>query len=760
MHRLIPDFILHRYEQSETTDSFPAVCLLVDISGFTPLTNALVDHGIQGAEILADLLAAVFNPLVTIVHQQNGFIANFVGDAFKAIFPLQDNTTYQRALTAACRIRDHISQHNRFDTPFGSFSFAVKLAIADGSVEWGIWRYENPTAAQQAVYYFEGEGLAACLAADSIAQAGDLVITQAVYNHLQPLLPKSRLVANDHWQAGDVSAAHWLPPLNTAPASTEIDPAATAFYPLELLQSRTRGEFRQVVTVFINLQTIPEADTFAPLFLKLLEEYGGYLGRMGRIGSQDQGTTLLLLWGAPHSFENNIARALQFTLALQSGTTVPFKVGITHHLAFAGFVGSPEREEYTCYGSYVNQAARQMSAADWGEIWLDAETAIQAEAAFRVVYNGTIPLKGFDRPQPIYQLVGQYASTDNLLYTTSTMFGREQEFNTLLAAIQPLLDGRFGGLITIRGEAGIGKSRLLNEFFQAEFVTTHTQIFICQTDEILRQSLNPFIYWLRRYFDQSAAASKIENKNRFQNKFNPLVAQTAAALQPELERVHSFLGALLGLRWPNSLYEQVESKLRFDNTLQAIVTLLKAASEQRPVILVLEDVHWLDPDSQQLIEMILRQTDHFPLMLLATTRPAESDVAWISLPAPIPQTTIELQALPNEVLNELAQMLLNGPITADLLAIMTHRAEGNPFFVEQLLLYLQEQRLLRKQEGVWTIRDHDHLQSTLPRDVRAVLVARLDRLTNEVKQVVQTAAVLGREFSVRVLMQMLREDEL
>jgi len=760
MHPLVPHFIIEKFRQGTDRGHFPAVCLFVDISGFTPLTNALMAHGPEGAELVADALAHIFSPLLQIIDEQGGFVAAFAGDAFKAVFPLDGAgpvTAYQRAAVAAWSIRGVAARQTALATPMGDFTFTVKASLAAGPVAWRIWRGEEAAAGQNAVYAFAGEGLARCLEADAMATAGEIVMTAAVAGQLPeeaiivtPVQDFRRLEAID---AALVEDTPPLPPRKRRPAAEAI---AARFFSPSLLHLPLRGEFRQVVTLFVNLQSLPAGGDFARTLLSLLRQYGGYLCRLGQIGTRDQGATLLLFWGAPRSSEQDVTRALRFLLELQAGLATPLKAGVSTGLAFAGFVGSALREEYTCYGTQVNLAARQMVAAEWSQVLLDETTALHARSAFRLDQAQQVRLKGFAGARHVYPLLGRQPEATRPFYR-NRLVGREEELARLAAAIQPLAEGRFGGVVTVSGEAGIGKSRLVHEFLAERLPAGQVQVFRCQTDGILRQSLNPFRYWLRHYFRQSSAAGEQTNKRRFDERLRDLIDETSAEdLRAELRRLRPFLGALVDLRWEDSLYEQLDAQLRFENMLAGIKALVKAESARRPLILHLEDTHWLEPDSRAMLATLTHNVSAYPFLVIATARPPPAaGTEPPTLGAEVPQARIQLAPLAPEMVAALAAARLEGPVAPQLIQLLLKRAGGNPFFAEQLLLYLREQGALVRNGHGWEVQPGAEGQQSLPGDVRQLLVARLDRLPAAVRRVIQAAAILGREFSLPVLARML-----
>ena len=208
MHNLVPQFILQNLAEGKLNGRFPAVTLFVDIHGFTPLTTALMQHGKEGAELIADVLAELFQPLVKIVYRHDGAISGFAGDSFKAIFSFDNapmpHLIYERAVSAGWEIRDHMVKHATYATPFGAFNFQVKASIADGEVIWGIWQaaatHKIDETDQRNAYYFEGEAFSRCLQADSFAAAGDLLLTDEVYTAVSRHRTLTAYPIDNYWR--------------------------------------------------------------------------------------------------------------------------------------------------------------------------------------------------------------------------------------------------------------------------------------------------------------------------------------------------------------------------------------------------------------------------------------------------------------------------------------------------------------------------------------------------------------------------------
>jgi class 3 adenylate cyclase/tetratricopeptide (TPR) repeat protein len=754
MHHLVPDFILEQYTLGNSQGRFKAASLFVDVSGFTAITETLIQHGKEGAEVLAEVMLSIFDPLVKSVYEQGGFIAGFAGDAFTALFPGEGSATCRRALATGWQIKQWMAEKPEHTTPFGTFTFAIRLGLAMGEVEWGILSSEDH---QRKVYYFKGQVIEGCTQAERLASSGELVISAAVRSLLAAKSAKVTLrEMADHFQVESILPGFSRTRLPKAGihALDELSPNTSAFFPLDVLQFPQRGEFRQVVSVFLNLQGFPtpmELEDFIGPFFRLLDQYGGYCCRLD---FGDKGCRLLLFWGAPLSHENDLERALNFFLDLQKTTTIPLRAGITYQMAYAGFAGASLREEYTAYSSRVNLAARLMSSATWGSVWLDEPTALKARHLFKVKPAGSHAFKGFIDPQAVFTVIGQRAAGTKQKFRTG-LIGRQREMSRLLDFITPVFRGQFAGALTVFGEAGIGKSRLISELESVcRKMDSPPAWFLFQTDQVLRQSLNPFKYFLRNYFNQASAHTEARRKRNFDGKIGRLIVRTPdPTVASEIKRTRSFLGALVGLFWAGSLYEQVEPKLRQENTFAALKSLLKAESLCQPVIMQIEDIHWLDDDSRKFLGFLTRNLDGYSLAILVTTR---DEPATDLFAEEARQETFDPGSLTGPDIRTLAEDVLGTSVSPALVDLLLQRTNGNPFFVEQLALFMKEQHLLQAGTQGLTAPAEGVM---VPEDVGIVLAARLDRLTQAVKQVVQTAAVLGREFEVNILSQMLREDE-
>jgi predicted ATPase/class 3 adenylate cyclase len=754
MHRLVPQFILDNYQAQKYHGSFQAVGLLVDVTGFSNMTDALAQHGLHGSEVLADGMRRVFDPMIQSVMQYGGHVVGFAGDAITALFPINGpaQEAYLNALASALSIQEYRSRNASFVTPYGEFNVSVKIGLGTGEARW---RIVKATDNSRATYYFRGSAIDEAVLALSLSKSGDIILGPELHEGLGHLV-------SGHNHGNHLRLAKFSGEIPT-PASVDIPQPnldhLRVFCSHEVSSHDHVGEFRPAVNLFMGIpQDVGQEIQLEGFIQKVFLLQNRYGGLFSRVDIGDKGTNLLMFWGAPIAQENDVERALNFFLELLKETKVPLKAGITYRQAYAGYMGGSLQEEYTCYGWGVNLSARLMMAAGPGEICVDEEIARQAERRFSLQHVGQQKLKGFAQEQNVFKLLKR--KEDDRLVFSGEFVGRESELETLRKFMSPIWNGDFAGMLTIVGEPGIGKSRLVYAFRSSEtFRDNKAYWAVCQADEIVRQSLNPFRYWLKRYFNISEATDEVENKQAFDEKLDSIIASIPDEdLSQSLNRTRSFLGELVGLHWPDSLYEKLDAQGRYDNTVIALSTLLRGESLRQPIVILIEDIHWLDSDTKAFLPYLERTltaeiNKTYPVAIIATSRQAGLEIAFEHAPS----EEIDLNQLAKTDLSHLAENLLGGVAAPSLLEILEERAEGNPFFIEQIVRYLQEEDKLEQGVKGWQIAGEQTLES-LPTDISAILVSRLDRLNREVRDVVQTASVLGREFELRLLSKMLHDD--
>ncbi len=750
MHQLVPEFILRKLGQEELEGEFQATALFIDITGFSTMTETLMQHGQHGAEVLADLMCSVFDPMITTVYQYGGFVSTLAGDAITAIFPSNNKTelSVRQALASAWDIRESVRDRLISTEEYGNFDISARIGLALGSIEWGIITSEHRSA-----YFFRGAAIQKCSQAEQRAMSGQIIVEENAFEFLKDQVEGS--LDEGFYTVTRLNGT--LPEKQDIVEPDTLNQNLTDFFPNSLVNQSHTGEFRQVVNLFIQLPTVrnkAQLQIFMRSLFRLQRKYGGLLNRLD---FGDKGAHLLLFWGVPRTYENDVERALNFILAMQEDTSTPIHAGITYNISHAGFIGNRLREEYTCYGKGVNLSARLMQSAPRGSIWIDQPCARRAEKHHQVEYLGEYKYKGFSDPQPVFSLQEKKDIISQIF--KNKLVGRQKELDQLASFVSPIQEGQFCGAIVVFGEAGSGKSRLIHEFERSNVFESGDILWArCQADQLLQEAFNPFRYWLKQYFDISDSHSSARNKRNFNYHLDQLVAQiNDNQLIEELDRTRSFIASLLGLYWPDSLYEQTEGQVRYNNILSGITSLLIAESTLQPVIIQLEDVHWLDRDSRAFIDHLFEKIHstnpgNCPIAVIATARPTEQT----GLLGSIQHDEIHLSSLSNTEIKLLVENVLQSAADPQLIQVISDHASGNPFFIEQIATYLLEHDSLTAGEQGLKIKTTD--QFPIPTDIRNVLIARFDQLEAELKEVVQVASVLGREFDTNIITQILEHQ--
>lgn len=756
MHRVVPELILENYRAGRFSGEFQAVGMFLDLSGFSTMTDSLMQHGQHGAEVLAGLMRGVFDPLVESIFNYGGKVVSFAGDGILAFFPIEADgdvdAAAMRALASAWTIQQRFKNDSLRQTIYGDFSFSAKIGLSLGAVKWRILRSEDGS---QATYYFRGSAVEDSAFAEHSAKAGEIILTDPLNDLLGDAIRAEPLRDALHRLKRIRAQLPRAVPSSLSPPDLEI---ARIFAPEEVLVRDARGEFRQSVNLFMRIPDLPDEKltVFIQKVFELKRKYGGLLSRLD---FGDKGCNLLMLWGAPVAYENDIGRALNFVLELRGGVDFPVTAGVTYYIAHAGYLGSRMCEDYTCYGWGVNLASRFMMNAAAGEIWVDERIARRVSARFDIEYIGSQRFKGFAAEQKVNILRGRKQEV-NVVYS-GEIVGREKELDALCGYLKPLQQGRFAGVYLVVGDAGIGKGRLMHEFMRTNFPDLpHILWAVCHSDQILRQSFNSMRSWLMKYFGIAPHDSAQERRAAFDARFEDLLSAVPESdHKQDLERARSFLAALVDVYWEGSLYETLDAESRHNNTFLALIALLKVESARRPVVLLFEDLHFADPDSIQFLvrlkRAVLAEDGAHPIAIVITSRPQG---AVHTLEPDLVDRRLDLTGLDDRSISRLAEILLGGSAAPPLVSLLTERSEGNPYFIEQIVRYLQEENLLEMSRSGWTYvkRLHDIF---LPGDIRAVLVSRLDQLSADVRMVVQTASVLGREFDVRALAAMLQMEK-
>ncbi|MCK4980625.1 MAG: AAA family ATPase, partial [Candidatus Delongbacteria bacterium] len=478
----------------------------------------------------------------------------------------------------------------------------------------------------------------------------------------------------------------------------------------------------------------------------------------------------LIIFGAPYALENMHSRACDFAVSVRSLKKLDIEpiTGISLGMSFTGFVGSEKRCEYTAIGAVVNKAVRYLNRAQSGDILIDTNIYEKKKNDLIVEIFQHEKFKGFSEETTVFKIIKKKEKVHDSV-NLSGFVGRDTERDKLLEYVKPIFDNKFGGFIYIDGNAGIGKTRLIsevkriiltNKFLNLPFGTNNWFFLPC--DPILKKSLNPFNHYFKSYFEQSDNNSKEINQALFEAKIYELINDISdEEIKKELERSKSFLGSLVNLFWADSLYDQVDPKTKYENTIYAIKNFVKAKSLQEPVVIEIPDGVWIDKDSSKVLETLTQNIENYPIIIISDTRYLDDGSEMhIIKNDDILIERIKLDKFSKELSVKLIENILNPKANNDIsipkqtVSFIRKKSEDNPFYIEQIILYLQKNDLL---DLDFSLKNKDF---EIPSSINSIIIARIDRLKNDLKKVIQTASVLGKEFNIKVLSGMLNNKNI
>jgi TOMM system kinase/cyclase fusion protein len=544
------------------------------------------------------------------------------------------------------------------------------------------------------------------------------------------------------------------------PSTTHDDPLSHAATPPPVSQ-QSDAERRQLTVLFCDLvdstalasQIDPEdlrevIRAYQTVCAEVIQRFDGTI-------AQYLGDGLLVYFGYPQAHEDDAQRAVRTGLATvqamgtlnrrlqqEKGVCLAVRVGIHTGLVVVGEIGGGDRQEQLALGETPNLAARLQGLAAPDTVVVSAATFRMVRGYFTAQELGAHPLKGVTALVHVYRMLGESAAQSRLDIAGSTGFtplvGREAEVRLLLERWAQSQDGR-GQVVLLRGEAGIGKSRLVEVLRQ----------------RVLSQGAARIVFRCSPYHQQSALYPVIDHLQRFLrgDSTDAPEARLAALEQAlrtsrlPLEEVIPLFAALLSLPHPTPYpVLNLPPQRQRQQTHDALVAWLLEEAEQQPVLAVWEDLHWADPSTLELLDQVLDQVPTARMLTLLTCRP-EFLPSWTSR---LPLTQVTLTRLARPQVQAMVTSLTGGKaLPAAVLEQIITKTDGVPLFVEELVKMILESGLVRE--------DGDHYVLTgplpplaIPSTLHDSLMARLDRLAS-VKMVAQLGATIGRTFAYTLL---------
>ncbi|NTW97610.1 MAG: AAA family ATPase, partial [Oscillochloris sp.] len=737
--------------------------LFADISGFTPLTNSLArELGPQrGAEELSRQLNAIYTALVAQVHGYHGSVIGFAGDAITCWFeelPGSPHAACRRAVACGLAMQREMASFGSLLTPAGTMvSLAMKVSVASGPVR----RFVIGDPQIQQIDALAGRTLDRMIAGEHLAQKGEVLVSHEVLGALG-IDPEGADWRDDQEghrfavlrELGDpVEPTPWEPIRWETLAGEQLRSwlLPPIYARLEAGQGQFIAELRPAFALFVSFSGIDyDNDDAAGEKLDAYVRWaqgivGRYEGSLLQLTIGDKGSYFYGAFGAPLAHEDDADRIAEAALLLRTppaelGFIADVKIGISQGRLRTGAYGSVDRLTYGVLGEEVNMAARLMQAAAPGEIYVNESARQGAVAAFLWEQLPPLMVKGRSEPLSAYRLLGargrQQVHVQAAIYGLP-MVGRQAELALVEASMTDAIGGQ-GRVVAITGEAGLGKSRLVVECIQMGIgrgMTAYSgeaQSYGTNDSYLAWESILQALFGL----DRSAPAEE-------------QVGQLEAALRgidPDLVQRMPLLGLPLNLAIPdNELTRSLDSRLRKISLEALLVACLRARSQANPLMIVVEDSHWLDPLSHDLVEIVGRAIFDMSVLIMVAYRPPELDYLRPPRITSLPHCAViqlsELSQAEAAELVDLKQVHLGmaSDLPEDVVDQLVARAQGNPFFIEELLNYLHNRGLIPR-----NARELEQLD--LPTSLYSLILSRIDQLSESQKTTLKVASVIGRSF--------------
>lgn len=768
----VPNIVKQKLVSSSELAGQPSVerlnmaVLFADISGFTALTERIATEGPEGVEKITLILNEYFTRMVESIHANGGDVVKFAGDALLAIWREdQQEDAYLLAASCALSLQENLHHYSPLENVF------LRIRIGLGAGEAVIAFLGGMM--QRWEFVITGEPVSQASLAQVAAQPGQVVVSPEMRERLG-----NSAILNGHVLTGlhttlTANASHTIPLL-----SHEHVSALQAYIPGAITSRLSAGqaawvaELRRVTVLFIELPGFGKVDLDsttattleqAQSVLQGLQEIlYNYEGSANKISVDEKGVTLLAAMGLPpFSHSDDPLRAVLAALdiiAKMEKFGLTCRVGIATGRVFCGSIGGARRREYTMIGKVVNLAARLKVAAEMDQTSLNifCDSATWDASSQRVAYHTLPPVsvKGIDRPVPVYCPIERVRSVKR---SSGYLVGRVPERTMLAEHLEGLQNGK-GQVIILEGEAGMGKSRLVDDLLQ-HADRANVKILVGAGDAIEKSaSYHTWRPIFRQLFGLENALDGMEAGRQ------ALVTLTTAQVDgilasfgqrlPDMVDKAPLLDVVLPIDLPdNDLTRHMRGQTRANDTQRLLVSLLGQAARTTPMLLILEDAHWLDSASWALARAVVEELPNIYLVIV--TRPL-GDVPHIDYKRLVeaPGTRfIKLQPMSAEDTLSLVCMRLGVQLLPPAISdLIMQKAEGHPFFSEELAFALRDTRLIHIENAECRLNAPiEEINSFIPNTIEGVITSRIDRLTPQQQLTLKVASVIGRVFAIRVL---------
>ena len=726
-------------------ESFQAAILFADVSGFTALAARMAERGLAAAEELTAHLNTCFGETLRLVHQFGGDVEKFAGDALLAVFradtegmAAEAGDALRQATRRAAACARSIA-HALDGRQAGDVALGVHIGVGAGM----LCTVHVDLSAGARAFVLLGEPFAQMALAAAQARNGEVCLSAAA----QALAGENQAVANE--DPARRPAAH-LP-----------DAAAIAPYLNRALRERLSAvgdatwiaELRRATVLFIHLGAVPmnaltDGARIATVARIIGEQVARFDGLLHDLLSDDKGLIAIVIFGVRQAHEDDAARGLRAALdlhaALAAAEQAP-SIGVATGRVYCGVVGNRERSELAVVGDAMNLAARLMGVAK-GTVLCASATASEAGERFVLEDVSGVDLKGTAACFKAHRVLGAGRAKRGEHGQRAVLLGREREWAELLETITQHQARPAFAATVLEGEAGIGKSALINGLFAEARLRGLRVLRVAGTA----------IDQVAPYQAFSAAVAELLGVDLGAPTQQQLVQISGRlSLLPDAVAFASLLAAVLPVAPPeNDAMRALDAQARAQSIRELLLALVANAASASQTVLVVEDAHWLDSASWALLAQLAQR--RLPVLVLLSTRPPSAEIGLLldAFARDTGAIRVRLGPLDHEASAALIRAKLGvASLTPGVHALIHERAAGHPFFTEELTLALRDAGLLRIEGEVCTLASSDRHADALaiPDTLERVLTSRIDSLGENQRLVLKVASVLGRSFSQQAL---------
>ena len=761
--RYVPRVVLERVlrdprpVEAPAAEIFQGAVVLFDVTGFTALTERLAQQGPSGAEDLTRILNGYFGRLIELVDGHDGDVLKFAGDALVAAWWARDNAeslreAAHRAAQCALQVQRQLDgfqagEDVRLSLRVTLGAGPVGLAHLGGVFDrWEVLIAGPPLIQVGAIAHEVEPGRVGVS-----AEAWPLIEP-----HAEGLALRSGLV-----ELASVETRAPRPPAPRPAPTAAAQDALQRYLPGAIVhrllagQTDWLGELRRLTILFMNL---PDLSHVTPLddgqrvMRALQAALYRYEGSINKLSVDDKGVSLVSALGLPPlAHEDDAARGVKAALAMRAALEelgLRSSVGVTTGRAFCGVVGSDLRREYTVMGDVVNLAARLMQSAP-DSILCDRATFEAAEEELVFDAPVTLRLKGKAEPVIAYRPLRERERAAGLPGGEGALIGRHHERKVLQGALEALLREGRGGAVVVEGEAGIGKSCLL-QYFLTFASGLGVRVLRGAADAVERSA--PY-HALGGILAQRLGLEALEDVDLRRRR-----AREVLDGDEHLVELLPLLDDLLPLRLPETpLIAQMSGEVRAANTQLLAIRLLERGAPGAPLVIVVDDVQWMDSASWGLLARAMRQAPAMLVILSARPMGPEAPSEYRQLLEAASTRRIRLETMsPEEGVELVARRLGVDSLPEPAARLIRERAEGHPFFSEELGYAMRDAGLVCIEEGRCRMapRAGEGAELELPETVEGIIASRIDRLTPQQQLAIKVASVVGRVFTLGLVREM------